>query len=86
MGRDPRSAHVSWILVHAFLPVLTHDFHGGDSGLSSAFVCRVLVRADGHLGQEVGNGFRGLFVDVGTDGAPETVEDVHGARDDEEIE
>ncbi len=86
MRADPRPADTGRIPVHAALPVAADALHGGHARLGLAAVLAVVLDADGHVGERLGDGLLGPLVDVGADGGPEGPEDGDEGEDEEEVE
>lgn len=76
----------AWILVHASLPVVAHRLQRRRPRRRVTPVFAVVLRAHGHLGQNVGNGLFGFLIDVGADGGPEGVDDVNEEEHEEDVE
>ena len=82
----PCPADLAWVLLHALLPVIAYLFHGWHPTFTSAFVFLEFTRADGHFGQGLRSDFSRFQINIGTDGRPEAVDDVHQEGNDEDVE
>lgn len=86
MGADSGTTDSVRVLVHAQLPIVASVLEDRCAGSRIAAVCIVISRAGSHLGKHLCHGDAGLFVHVATDGGPKTVQDIHDAADEEEVE
>jgi hypothetical protein len=86
MRTNPRTANIVRILVHTLGPVVTSIFQDWRASSRITVVIIVVSCASSHLREHLSYSNARLFVDIATDGGPETVENVHYAADEEHVE